>query len=48
MRLPVVGAETVLEQMLAILLMGFNDAVSVGGRDREESKVNPRFEAPVG
>lgn len=48
MRLPVVGAETILEQMLEILLMGFNDAVNVGGRDREESRVNPRFEGPVG
>lgn len=48
MRLPVVGEGTILEQMLEVLLMGFNDAVHVGGGDREESRVNPRSEAPVG
>ena len=48
MRLPVVGAGAILEQMLEVLLMGFSDAVNVGGVDREESRVNPRFEAPVG
>lgn len=37
-----------LEYILEILLMGFNDVISVGGRDREESRMNPRFGAPEG
>lgn len=38
----------ILEPILEVLLMRFRDAVNESGRDKEESRVTPKFGAQAG